>query len=84
MKKQLLIEIYDIKSESFVDEIDISKYNLKKINEICPPYDDFDYEYCNSYELEEEDFKKLSNYIKELINFDYSKYSYSIITRQIL
>lgn len=84
MKKQLLIEIYDIKSESFIDEIDISKYDLKKINKISPPYDEFDYEYCNSYEIEEEDFNELSKYIKELKNFDFFKHSYSIITRQIL
>ncbi|MEN9909823.1 MAG: hypothetical protein RLZZ540_2972 [Bacteroidota bacterium] len=84
MKRQLLIELYDIQSESFVDEIDISTYNLKKINQICPPYEEFDYEYCNSYEIDEENFSKLSKYIKELKNVDFFKYSFSIITRQIL
>ncbi|MES2239395.1 MAG: hypothetical protein V4497_03965 [Bacteroidota bacterium] len=84
MKKQLLIELYDIKSESFFNEIDISTYNLKKINQICPPSEEFDNEYCMSYEINEEDFRKLSEYIKELKNVDFSKYSCSIITRQIL
>lgn len=83
MKKQLLIELYNIENDLFFDEIDISKYDLKKINEICPPYEEFDYEYCNGYEIEEEDFIKLRNYIPELKDVDFFKYSCSIITRQI-
>lgn len=83
MKKQLLIELYNIENDLFFDEIDISKYDLKKINEICPPYEEFDYKYCNGYEIEEEDFLKLRNYITELKDIEFFKYSFSIITRQI-
>lgn len=83
MKKQLLIELYSIENDLFFDEIDISNYDLKKINEICPPHDEFDYEYCNSYEIEEEDFIKLREYIEELKKINFFKYSCSIITRQI-
>ncbi|MBF4494094.1 hypothetical protein IR010_16210 [Flavobacterium sp. MR2016-29] len=84
MKKQLLIELYSIENDLFLDEIDISRYDLKKINEICPPYDEFDYEYCNGYEIEEEEeFIKLKEFIEELKTIDFFKYSCSIITRQI-
>jgi hypothetical protein len=83
MKKQLLIELYNIENDLFFDEIDLSKYDLKKINEICLTYEEFDYEYCNGYEIEEEDFIKLRNYIPELKDVDFFKYSCSIITRQI-
>jgi len=83
MKTQLLIEMYDKESEYFVDQIDISNYDLKKINKICPPDIEFDYEYTNGYEILEDDFFKLSEYIKEFKKLDYNKYSYSIITRRI-
>ncbi len=83
MKTKLLIEIYKIEEEEFFNEIDISNYNLKKINKICPPYDEFDYEYCGSYEIEENDFIELSKFIKELADYKFEDYSYSLITRRI-
>lgn len=82
-KTQLLIEYFDIESEFFVDEIDKSKYDLKKINEICPPYFELDYEYANGQELDEIEFDKLKEFIVELRKMDFDKYSYGIITRTI-
>lgn len=83
MNTQLLIELFDIESEEFVDEIDISHYDLKKINIICPPYDEFDYQYCDSYEIMEADYINLKYYITELQNIDFTKFSMGIITRRI-
>lgn len=80
MNTKLLI---DIKSEEFIDEIDISHYDLKKINTICPPYDEFDYQYTNGYEIEEVDYINLKDYITELQNIDFTKFSMGIITRRI-
>lgn len=83
MKTELLIEIYKIKEEEFFKEININHYDLIKINEICPPYEEFDVEYCNGYEIKENDFKKLEKYIKELKSYNFKDFSYSIITRQV-
>jgi len=83
MRTQLLLEMYDKESEDFVAEIDISKYDLKTINRICPSEDEFDYEYTDGYEIMEDEFIKLSEYIVELKELDYNKYSYGIITRSI-
>ena len=84
MKTELLIEFFDLETEYYVGEINISKYDLKKINNICPPEWEDDYEYTNGNELNEKEFNELKKYIHELENMNFSKYSYGIITRQIL
>jgi hypothetical protein len=63
MNTELLIEMYQIDSESFIKELNISNYNLNKINEICPPEDPFDIDYCNGLFIEQENFKNLKLYI---------------------
>lgn len=83
MKTELLIEMYQIDGESFIKELDISIYNLKKINKICPPEDPFDVEYCDGLFLEEENFIELKQYIKELKDYNYQDYTYNLITRQV-
>jgi hypothetical protein len=83
MKTQLLIEIFEKNGECFIEEIDISHYDLKKINEICPPEDEGDFEYCNGRFLEEQDFENLQGFISELKDYKYSNYNYGIITRSI-
>jgi len=84
MKTELLIEYFDLETEYFIGEIDISKYDLKKINNICHPRWEEDYQYANGHELDKREFNELKKYIEELQNMDFSKYSYGIITRQIL
>jgi|GEM_PF-2739075 len=83
MKTELLIEYFDFETDLIVGEIDISKYDLKIINKICPPRYEDDYEYANGHELEEGEFKELKQYITELKDMEFSKYSYGIITRSI-
>ncbi|RYJ42423.1 hypothetical protein NU09_2209 [Flavobacterium beibuense] len=91
MKTVLLIEYFDRETELFVGEIDISKYDLKKINSICPPLTAKDYpiypeegddKYINGYDFNEKEFNELKEYIHELKNMDLSKYVYSIGTFQ--
>jgi hypothetical protein len=83
MKTELLVELYDVKTHSFVKEFDISSYNLAKINEICLPEDEGDFEYIESKFVEENEFKKLKIYISELSNYNYDDFIYNIITRSV-
>ncbi|PHR44315.1 MAG: hypothetical protein COA32_14980 [Fluviicola sp.] len=80
-EKELLIEFYHVKNHSFIKEIDITKYSLQRINEICPPNDEGDFEYCNSRYVREYEFDILKNYITELSDYNYRDFIYNIITR---
>lgn len=91
MKTVLLVEYFDRKTDEIIGEIDISKYDLKKINSICPPYtakdspiysEEGDNQYINGYELLENQFNELKEYIHELKVLDYSKYHIGIATYQ--
>lgn len=84
MKTELLLEMYNVENEKFVKEINISHYDLKVLNKMFPPYEEFDYEYTQGYEIEKEDFDLLRKYIKEIKAYNFEDYLYSIITRQIL
>lgn len=84
MDKKLFLELYNIKDERILRDIDISKYNLKKINSICPPEDEGDFEYCNGYFIEKKEFNLLKKYIIELRKYNYENYIYNLITRQLL
>jgi len=84
MITELLIEYFDLETEFFVGEINISQYDLAKINIICPPFYEADWHYANGHELDGEEFAKLKEFIKELEDMDFYRYSYSIQTRQIL
>ena len=83
MKTQLLIELYDKKTENFIKEIDISHYNLEEINKICPPEDPLDIEYTDGIDLMEEQFILFKKYIKELKDIEYNDFYVTIITRRI-
>lgn len=83
MKTELLIELYSIDNDRFLREINISDYDLKKINKICPPEIPDDFDYCNSTFIEEASFIKLKKYIKELSILEYKDYIYNIITRSL-
>ncbi len=82
MKTVILIEYFDLETELFIGEIDISKYDLKKINQICTPWMKDDWEYCNGHEIEKDEFEKLQEFIEEIRGMDFDKYNYGIITRQ--
>jgi hypothetical protein len=84
MKTVILIEYFDLETELFIGEIDISKYDLKKINQICTPWMKDDLEYCCGNEIKKDEFAKLQEYIGELKSMDFDKYGYDIITRQIM
>ncbi|WP_430406837.1 DUF7683 domain-containing protein [Fluviicola sp.] len=84
MKTELLIEIFEKVGDGFIKEINISHYDLKQINKICPP-EDFpdDFEYCDGHFVTEEQFTMLKEYIVELSIYNYQDYDYNIITRSI-
>lgn len=78
-----MLEYFDIKTEVFIGEIDISYYDLNILNEIVPPEAEADYEYCESAFIEEDSFIALQQIISELKEFNYEDYIYNIITRRI-
>ena len=77
---RLFIEFFDIKTEMLMKEIDISHYELKKINTICPPDDPHDTEYTNSQYVTSKQFSKLKKYINEIRNMEENKYIINICT----
>lgn len=83
IQTQLLIELYDVNSDEFIREIDISHYDLKTINEICPPEDPDDIEYCDGGFVTENQFILLKDYISELKDINYKKFIVNIITRRL-
>lgn len=83
MQTELLIEYFDLETDEFAGEIVISAYDLKQINQICPPELEGDWEYCDGVFLEEEMFLRLRELITELSGFNYPDYSYGIITRRM-
>lgn len=79
--KKLLIELFDRKTEKFVRNIDISHYDLNKINKICPPEDPYDIEYCDGIDVEEQQYILLKRYITELSDLNYEDFFVNICTR---
>lgn len=83
MTTQLLMEIFDKETEDFLYEIDLSNYDLKMINKICPPEEGLDYNYTDGREIDKNDVHNLSKFIVELKDLKFEKYSMGIITRRI-
>lgn len=54
---------------------------MKKINEICPPEDPLDTEYCDDCFLEINEFKELKKYVIEIENVKYEEFDFNISTR---
>lgn len=83
IQTQLLIELFDLKTEKLIREIDISHYDLRMINKICPPEDPDDIEYTNSNYVTTEQFSKLKKYITEIADIDGEEYIVNICTYRI-
>lgn len=81
IQRQLLIELFDRKTEKFIKDIDISHYDLKRINEICPPEDPDDIEYCDGIDVTEDQYILLKQYIAELFDVNYEDFFVNISTR---
>ena len=83
MRNRLFLELFEKVGDRFVKDFEITHYDLKLINEICPPETPMDYEYCDGHFVEEEEFIKLQKLIKELSTFNYSEYDYNLCARRV-
>lgn len=79
---ELYLQIFEKIGDGFILEMNISKYDITILNEICPPEEEGDYYYCGGYFIEEFQFNKLKKIIKELANYDYDSYDYNFLAKQ--
>lgn len=79
-----LIEIYTKEGNDVIKEIDITHVPYEKLNNICPPEIEGDFQYANGVYVEYEQYLKLKEIIPEIKNFDFEKYDFNIFSYQIL
>lgn len=78
LRIETFIEEWDGIDETLFTEIDISYISLDDLLTIFIPEPTEDHELVFAYEIEQEEATKLKAFLKENINFDFKKYTYTL------
>ena len=73
-----LIEINTLDTNEEVESINIDHIPLEKLLEIFTPHEHGDPLLYDPYDIDEDQMKKLNNYLKEPIIYDNVKYDYTL------